>query len=125
MTKYLLFLIFLAITSLNGKAQINLVGSATNQNTGMIDIVKWQALDPESVTSYPSMLQGYYAGSSAFDSYNSNYYLTGITGTDEGLFSFNTQTNEQNLSEFTSFSNISEFDMSTGRIYELRMASAE
>jgi hypothetical protein len=123
MTKYLFILIFLVLTSLSGKAQINLVGSASNQATGMIDIVKWQALDPESVTSYPSMLQGYFAGSSAFDSYNSNYYLTGITATDQGLFSFNTLTNAQDLSEVTSFSNISEFDMSTGRMYDLRLDS--
>jgi len=125
MARFLIILTFLSIICMNGKAQINLVGAASNQNTGMIDIVKWQALDPESLTIIPSILQGYYAGSSAFDAYNGNYYLTGITATDQGLFSFNTLTNEQDLSEVTSFSNISEFDMSTGRMYDLRMDSAE
>jgi hypothetical protein len=125
MKKIKLLLAILLLFTMGMKAQINLVGAASNQATGIIDIVKWQALDPESVTSYPSMLQGYYAGSSAFDSYNSNYYLTGITATGGGLFSFNTQTNEQDLSEFTSFSNISEFDMSSGRMYDLHMDSTE
>jgi len=123
MTKYLYILVFLAFTSLSTKAQINLIGAASNQVTGMIDIVKWQALNPESVTTIPSILQGYYAGSSAFDAYNGNYYLTGITATDQGLFSFNTQTNEQALSDVNSFSNISEFDMSTGRTYDLHLDS--
>jgi hypothetical protein len=123
MKKIKLLLAILLLFTMGMKAQIDLVGSASNQATGMIDIVKWQALDPESVTTIPSILQGYFAGSSAFDAYNGNYYLTGITATDQGLFSFNTQTNEQDLSEVTSFSNISEFDMSTGRTYDLHMDS--
>jgi len=125
MKKIKLLLVILLLFTIGMKAQINLVGAASNQSTGMIDIVKWQALDPESVTTIPSILQAYYAGSSAFDAYNGNYYLTGITATDQGLFSFNTQTNEQDLSEVTSFSNISEFDMSTGRMYDLRLDSTE
>jgi hypothetical protein len=125
MKKINLLLAILLLTNMGMKAQINLVGAEYNPSTGMIDIVKWQALDPESVITIPSILQGYYLGSSAFDAYNGNYYLTGLTADEQGLFSFNTKTNEQDLSEFTSFSNISEFDMSTGRIYDLRMDSSE
>ena len=57
--KLLLFAVLLSL-NFNGKAQINLVGAANNLQTGKIDIVKWQALDPESVIVYPSILDGYY-----------------------------------------------------------------
>ena len=50
---------------------------------------------------------------------NSNYYLTGITSNSSGLLSFNTVTNEATLSPFNTFSNITEIDMSTGKIYNL------
>jgi hypothetical protein len=125
MKKIKLLLAILLISNMGLNAQINLVGAAYNPSTEMIDIVKWQALDSGSVITIPSILEAYYFGSSAFDAYNGNYYLTGITVDDQGLFSFNTQTNEQDLSEFTSFSNVSEFDMSTGKIYDLRLDSTE
>jgi hypothetical protein len=125
MKKIKILIVILMISNLGLNAQINLVGAAYNPSTGMIDIVKWQALDSESVITIPSILQAYYFGSSGFDAYNGNYYLTGITADDQGLFSFNTQTNEQVLSEFTPFSNVSEFDMSTGKIYDLRLDSTE
>jgi hypothetical protein len=118
----ILALIIVALYSCAGIAQINLVGAATNPNGG-IDILKWEALDPESVETYPSMLTGYYMGSSAFNSYNSNYYLTGLTILSQGLYSFNTQTNQQELSPFSNFTNISDFDMSTGSLYDLRIDS--
>jgi hypothetical protein len=123
MKNVLLVLIF-SVSLVYSKAQINLVGAATSQGGG-IDILKWEALDAESVETYPSMLTGYYLGSSAFDSYNSNYYLTGLTALTEGLFSFNTQSNQQSLSPFSNFTNISEFDMSTGKLYDLRMDSTD
>jgi len=119
MKKSILSVIFI-LSLISVKSQINLVGAATSQGGG-IDILKWEALDPESVETYPSMLTGYYLGSSAFNSYNSNYYLTGLTELTEGLFSFNTLTNEQSLSPFSNFTNISEFDMSTGKMYDLRI----
>jgi hypothetical protein len=125
MKKIKLLLAILLISNMALNAQINLVGAAYNPSTEMIDIVKWQALDSGSVITIPSILQSYYFGSSAFDAYNGNYYLTGITADDQGLFSFNTQTNEQELSEFALFSNVSEFDMSTGKIYDLRLDSTE
>jgi hypothetical protein len=125
MTRSIFTIVFLITISFAGKAQINLVGAATNQTSGMIDIVKWQALDSSSVQSFPTMLDGYYMSSSVFDAYNSNYYLTGITDTASGLFSFNTSTNSQSLSPYTSYSNIAEIDMSTGKIYNLRADSAD
>jgi hypothetical protein len=125
MTKSILTLVFLITFLVAGKAQINLVGAATNQTTGMIDIVKWQALDSASVQAFPTILDGYYMSSSVFDAYNSNYYLTGITATSSGLLSFNTSTNTQSLSPYTSYSNIAEIDMSTGKIYNLRADSAD
>jgi hypothetical protein len=114
----LLFFIFILICS-GGQAQISLVGASINSGTGNIDILKWQAMDSASVTTYPTILQGYFMGSSVFDAYNSNYYLTGITSNSSGLFSFNTFTNEDTLSPYNTFSNITEIDMSTGKIYNL------
>jgi hypothetical protein len=104
---------------LSGQAQINLVGASLNTSAGSIDILKWQALDSASVTTYPTILQGYLFNSSVFDAYNSNYYLQGITATSSGLLSFNTVTNEATLSPYSTFSNITEIDMSTGKIYTL------
>jgi hypothetical protein len=102
-----------------GQAQINLVGASVNTGTGSIDILKWQAFDSASVTSYPTILQGYLFNSSLFNAYNSNYYLTGITATSGGLLTFNTVTNDASLSPYSTFSNITEIDMSTGKIYTL------
>jgi hypothetical protein len=113
----ILFIIIL-LSGISAKAQINLVGASVNPN-GTIDIVKWQALDSSSVTSYPSGLNAYLYASSAFDSYNSNYYLSGISSDSGVLLSFNTITNTPSLSDYSAFSNISEIDMSTGKIYNL------
>jgi hypothetical protein len=105
------------LTSLDINAQINLVGASIN--AGNIDILKWQALDSASVTAHPTILQGYVFGSSVFDAYNSNYYLTGITSNSSGLLSFNTVTNDATLIPYNTFSSITEIDMSTGKIYNL------
>ncbi len=121
MKKSVLSLLILLFFSSMLTAQINLVGVANNQQTGKIDVVKWEALNPASVSVFPSMLDGYYFASSAFDSYNSNYYLTGISGDNSGLYSFNTLTNQENLGSASLYSNISEFDMSTGIMYNLKM----
>ena len=99
-------------------AQINLVGASSNPN-GTIDIIKWQALDSTSVSRYPSGLQGYLYASSVFDSYNSNYYLGGISSGSGVLLSFNTNSNTPSLIAYSALSNISEIDMSTGKIYNL------
>ncbi|MFZ4521342.1 MAG: hypothetical protein ACOYNC_06530 [Bacteroidales bacterium] len=106
-----------------GQAQINLVGAAINPSTSHIDILKWQAFDSASVTPYPTVFAGYYLSSSLFDAYNSNYYLTGITPDSSALLSFNTISTNTDLHPFSSYSNISEIDMSTGKIYTLRSDS--
>jgi len=115
-----LFLILLS----SGKAQINLIGAAT-PNTGGIEIVTWDALDSSSAESYATNLTGYYLTSSVFDAYNGKYYLAGLTETSQGLFSFNTMTLEQNITGYTSFSNITEIDMSSGKIYNITADSLE
>ena len=125
MTKTLLIVSLILIFNITGNSQINLVGAANNQQTGKIDIVKWQALDPESLIVHPSILDGYYFATSAYDSYNSNYYITGISGNSSGLYSFNTVTNEENLVGGSLYTNISEFDMSTGKMYNLKMETEE
>ena len=114
-----LFIFISLLSWFDGKAQISLVGASSNQSTGFIDIVKWQALDSASQTSYPTVLQGYYMASSVFDAFNSNYYLTGLNSIFNGLLSFNTVTNDTSLMPYSTFSNIMEIDMSTGKIYSL------
>lgn len=103
-------------------AQINLVGTSINANGG-IEIVKWQAFDSTSVERYPSGLDAYLYASSSFNAYNSNYYLSGISADTGVLLSFNTETNIGSLSNFSAFSNISEIDMSTGKLYSLELES--
>jgi hypothetical protein len=117
--KILLPLIILAWSGLN--AQIHLIGISNNGGSGNLDIVKWQAQDPASSVTFPTILEAYLFGSSVFDAYNGNYYLTGISGISSGLFSFNTLTNQQELIPYNNFSNITEIDMSTGKIYNLAM----
>ena len=113
------------VMNISVQAQIQLIGAAVNTGTGKIDLIQWQPLDSSSVTVTPTILDGYYFGSSAFDAFNSNYYLTGISEMNSGLYSFNSTTNEQSLAEGSSFSNISEFDMSTGKMYNLIMEAEE
>jgi hypothetical protein len=120
MKKTILYTFIMLLFSMGIKAQINLVGVANNYPDN-IGIVKWQALNPESVTTFPSILNGYYFASSAFDSYNSKYYITGISGNNSGLYSFNTITNEENLASASLYTNVSEFDMSTGKMYNLKL----
>jgi hypothetical protein len=118
MTKIKFTLIGLLISVICAKAQINLVGASVNQN-GTIDIVKWQALDESSVTRYPSGLEAYLYSSSVFDSYNSSYYLGGISSGSGVLLAFNTNSNTPSFISNAPLSNISQIDMSTGKIYNL------
>ncbi len=123
MRTVLSMVLIVLLTSLSGQSQINLVGAGINDGTGNIDILKWQAFDSSSVTAYPTVFAGYYLSSSLFDAYHSNYYLTGITPDSSALLSFNTVSNDISLHPFSSYSNISEIDMSTGKIYTLRSDS--
>lgn len=124
MKKTAIVILFITLFSASGTCQINLVGAGFNQAAGYTEIVKWQALDSSSLSSYPTPLLGYLLASSVFDAFNSNYYLAGVTATSDGLLSFNTTTNTQTLLPLSSFSNIAEIDMSTGKIYTLRSDSA-
>lgn len=110
--------LLILFSSMIANAQINLLGVRANTN-GTVDIVKWQALDPATVTTYPTRLDAYLYASSVFDSYNSNYYLGGIASDTGVLFTFNTNTNSAGLSSYSVFSNIAEIDMSSGKIYNL------
>jgi hypothetical protein len=105
------------------KAQIELIGVSNSPSSGMIDIVTWEALDSTTVQTNPTILEAYYLGSSAYNSLKANYYLTGISGDSSGLLQYDITNNTQTLSPYTNFTNISEFDMSTGRIYNLQMDS--
>ena len=124
--KTLLFSIALIIAVQTGtKAQINLIGASVNNETGKIDLIQWEALDSLSADTTPTILDGYYFATSAFDAFSSNYYITGISGDSSGLYSFNSTTFEENLAEGSSFTNIAEFDMSTGMMYNLIMETEE
>ncbi len=125
MKRILLSLSIVAALNESGNAQIQLIGASVNTETNKIDLIQWDALDSLSVNLTPTILDGYYFATSAFDSYNSNYYLTGISGDSSGLYSFNSTTNEENLAEGSSFTNVAEFDMSNGKMYNLIMETEE
>lgn len=57
--------------------------------------------------------------SSAFDAFNSNYYLGGVASDLNVLLTFNSIFNTQNLRSYNDNFNILEIDMSTGKIYIL------
>ncbi|MFH1120924.1 MAG: T9SS type A sorting domain-containing protein [Bacteroidota bacterium] len=119
MRKHLVIFSLILLSIQGGKAQINLIGSSAARNPDMISIVKWQALDTASITSYPTPLEAYVFGSSVFDAWNSNYYITGISADTTGLLTFNTETNANTIGACRTFSGITEIDMSTGKIYTL------
>lgn len=125
MKKLILSLAAVFVLNAAVNAQINLIGASVNDSTAKIDVVQWEAFDSLSVTVTPSLLDGYYFASSAFDAYNANYYLTGISGDSSGLYSFNSGTDEENLVDGSAYSNISEFDMSTGKMFNLIMETEE
>ncbi len=111
--------------SFGAKAQISLIGAAINTDSASIDLIQWEALDSLSVTVIPTILDGYYSSTSAFDALNSIYYITGISGDSSGLFSYNSFTGEDNMVSGSQFANIAEFDMSTGKMYNLLVETEE
>jgi len=120
MKRHILFLISGIICTLS-QAQINLIGTV-NGGTGAMQIAEWQVFDPSSLVVHPTNLQSYVYGSSVYDAWNGNYYLTGeLTNSGFGLFSFNSMTKEQGFNTFSSFSSITEIDMGTAKIYTLTM----
>lgn len=123
--KTILITTLFSLASIGINAQINLIGVAPNPGTGKVDIIKWQALNPESVTVVPSILDGYFYATSAFDAYNGNYYLTGISGDSAGLYAYNSITGDEQMMQASVNTNITEFDMSTGKMYNLKMETQE
>jgi hypothetical protein len=111
--------------SMNTNAQINLIGTSSNPISGDINILKWQALDSLSVSSIPTILDAYFFATSAFDPFKNNYYISGVAGQNTGLYSYNSFTGEESLMQASSYTNVSEFDMSTGKIYNLIMETEE
>lgn len=123
--KKLIFVLISGIICTFSQAQINLIGTV-NGGLGTMQIAEWQALDTSSLVLHATNLQSYLYGSSVYDAWNGNYYLTGeITNSGFGLFSFNSVTNQQGFNPFSSFSNITEIDMSTAKIYTLTMEGAD
>jgi hypothetical protein len=120
-----LALIIALTTFTTTHAQISLVGASVNTASGKIDLIQWNALDSLSVTVTPTLLDGYFFATSAFDAFNSKYYITGISGDSAGLYAYNTTTDTEELTVGSLYSNISEFDMSTGKMYNLIMETEE
>lgn len=125
MRNVLLSFVILITLGISVKAQISLIGSASNPNSGNIDLLRWRALDSLSVTTIPTELDGYYFGTSSYDAMRGNYYIQGISGNVQGLFSYNALTGAKNLWSTSLMTNISEFDMSTGKMYNLIMETDE
>lgn len=119
----LLILMLTVIQGLN--AQIRLLGAGINTSSDKIDIVKWQVFDSATVTSYPTVLDGYFFSSSAFNAFTGNYYITGIKQNDAVLLSFNSLTNQSEINSFSSVSNMTQIDMSTGKLYNMSSDSAD
>jgi hypothetical protein len=106
-------------------AQIKLIGAANNSSTSNIEIIQWALFDSSSVTATPTILDAYLFASSAFDPFSGNYYIAGVSGPSTGLFSYNTDSGEGNLTTGSINTNVAEFDMSTSKMYNLRMETEE
>jgi len=124
--RQLLYIIFIGLTAVaSSQAQIKLIGAAGNAGTSQIDILQWFAFDSSTVTATPTILDAYLFASSAFDPFNGNYYIAGVSGQTTGLFSFNSESGESNLLMGSINTNVAEFDMSTSKMYNLRMETEE
>jgi hypothetical protein len=118
----LLYILFIGL-SLNASAQsqIKLIGVSYNIGTSHVDVLRWAAFDASSVEAMPTMLDAYLFASSAFDPFNGNYYIAGVSGQTTGLYSYNSETGESSLTTGSLNTNIAEFDMSTSKMYNLSM----
>lgn len=111
--------------SIGVNAQIDFIGASSNPITGKIDLIQWEAFDELSVTTTPTILDGYFFGTSSFDAFNSDYYISGVSGETFGLYSFNSTTGDESLESGSLYTNVSVFDMSTGKMYNLIMETEE
>ena len=122
----LLYALTIALTlTATAQSQIKLIGVSYNNTTSTIDLVRWNAFDPLSVTPTPTMLDAYLYASSGFDPFNSSYYIAGVSGQSTGLYSYDTDTEESNLNTGSLYTNIAEFDMSNSKMYNLIMETEE
>lgn len=119
MKKTFLSIIAVFILSTSVQSQINLIGVSFNTDSASIELVKWQAFDSLSVTVVPTILDGCFFTTSAFDALNSDYYITGFSGDSTGLYSYNSVSGAEQLMTASLYTSISEFDMSTGKMYNL------
>lgn len=125
MKKTFLSIVIMFVMSMGVQSQINLIGATINPISGAVDLLKWQAFDSLSVRVVPTILDGYFFTTSAFDAFNSEYYITGISGDSAGLYSYNIGTGTEELMTASAYTNISEFDMSTGKMYNLLIDSTD
>jgi hypothetical protein len=118
----LLYTLILCVTMSTGiDAQIKLIGASYNTGTSSVELIQWAAFDSSSVEATPTTLDAYLYASSAFDPFNGNYYIAGISGESSGLYSFNSDSGEGNLTTTSMITNTAEFDMSTSKMYNLLM----
>ena len=118
----LLYTLFIGLTlNASAQAQIKLIGASYNTSTGNIELLQWSAFDSSSVTATPTELDAYLFSSSAFDPFNGNYYIAGVSGQTTGLYSYNTDSGESSLTTGSMNTNIAEFDMSRSKMYNLIM----
>lgn len=106
-------------------SQIKLMGVAYNPSTASIDLVQWLAFDSTSVTITPTTLDMYLYASSSYDPFSGSYYIAGVSGEESGLYSYDTDLGESNLATGALYTNIAEFDMSNGKMYNLIMETEE
>ena len=118
----LLYTLFIGlILNASAQAQIKLIGVTYNIGTSHVDVLRWAAFDASTVEAMPTMLDAYLFASSAFDPFNGNYYIAGVSGQTTGLYSYNSETGESSLTTGSLNTNIAEFDMSTSKMYNLSM----
>jgi hypothetical protein len=118
----ILYSLFIGLALTSGvNAQIKLMGVAYNSATTAIDLMQWEMFDESTVTSMPTTLDAYLFASSAYDHFKGSYYIAGVSAGTTGLYSYNTITSESSLSSGSQYSNIAEFDMSNGKMYNLSM----
>jgi hypothetical protein len=118
----LLYTLFIGLTlSGTAQSQIKLIGVTYNTSTSHVDVLQWAAFDSSTVTATPTILDAYLFASSAFDPFNGNYYIAGVSEQTTGLFSYNSNSGESSLTTGSLSTNIAEFDMSTSKMYNLSM----
>lgn len=118
-------LILSLIISYSATAQANLVGVRNSAIADTMEIIEWQAGDTVITSSVNVPVDAYLFGSSLFNSFSGNYYLNTITAGQNSLLSYQTTENDWTVLSYPLMSNITEIDMSTGRIYTLNVVDEQ